>query len=680
MAQYPPILSGANGLLYGADYNPEQWIRVKDLIWKRDMELAKEAHLTELTVGIFSWSMLEPTENDFRFDWLDDVMDMLHQNGIRAILATPGGARPPWLAQAYPEVLRVNASRQRVPFGGRHNHCFTSPAYRERVRIIGERLAERYKAHPALGMWHLNNEYSGECHCPLCQAAFRQWLQKRYGDIDTLNDAWWNTFWSKRYTDFAQIESPSPIGETESHGLTLSWRRFCSDQTVDFCRAEAEPMRRITPQVPVTHNMMSTCPSTDYFALGRALDRSSWDAYPDWTDTNADVGLCWDYAFRHDLMRGVGGQKPFLLMESCPTTVNWHPVDKLRRPGTLFLQGMQAVAHGSDSVQYFQFRKSRGQTEKFHGAILDHAGTDQTRVFREVEQVGAALGKLACVAGTAPDSRVALVYDWENRWALEDARCLYVSADKGYEETVRTHHSALCQAGLSVDLIDQTCPLAPYKLVVAPMCYLLRAGFAERLTAFAQAGGAVVLTYVSGWVDENDLCYLGGFPGPLRKLAGVWAEEDDVLLPGEHNRLTFGGRVYPTREINEILHTQGAEALSVYEGEFYAGEPALTRNAYGKGLCYYIAARTEADFLRALYASVAREASLPVAPFDCGENVGVTTRVGDSEDSRVWFLLNYGRAPERIRLSGRYLDLLTDEALSGELTLPVRGVRVLRAL
>lgn len=676
MAQHPPVINGVPGLLHGGDYNPEQWLAQKDTIWKEDMELARRAGINTLSIGIFSWAHLEPQEGKYDFAWMDEVMDMLHANGIKAILATPSGARPVWLAEAYPEVLRMTATRQRMLFGGRHNHCLTSPAYRAKVRQMNEALALRYGKHPALGMWHISNEYSGECHCPLCQQAFQAWLAQRYQSVEALNDAWWNQFWAHRYQRFEQIQSPTApekLGEYENHGLNLAWRRFSSSQHCSFLQNEIEPLKRITPDIPVTHNMMSTSRDIDYFALGKLLDRASWDNYPAWTGTAADAVVAADVAFRHDLMRGTGGQKPFLMMESSPSAVNWMPINPLRRPGTLLLQSLQAVAHGSDTVQYFQFRKSRGGFEKFHGAVVDHAGAD-TRVYREVCGVGEALQKLAAVAGSAAENRAALVYDWENRWALEDAR--FATIDKGYEPTVIAHHTALMRAGYGVDVIDQTAPLTPYALVAAPMCYLLREGFAKRLAAFVAGGGTLVLTYLAGTVNQDDLCFAGGFPGPLREVAGVWAEELDVQPEDDCNAFAYKGAEYGCGEYLERVHAEGAQVLATYLRDFYAGMPAVTCNRFGQGTCYYLAARAGAAFLTKLYADAAALAGLtPLLPA-VPEGVSATCRVGEG-GRRYLFVLNALPTESRVRLPQPGRDLLSGRLLAGDTALPPRGVLAL---
>lgn len=674
MAQFPPIMGDTPAFLYGGDYNPEQWIKEKDTIWKEDMRLAKRAGINTLSVGIFSWSMLEPREGEYHFEWLDEVMDMLAQNGIKAVLATPSGARPPWMAEKYPEVLRVDEYRRRQLYGNRHNHCLTSPVYREKVKQINTLLAERYKDHPALGMWHISNELGGECHCPLCQEKFRQWLKKRYGEIDALNDAWWNTFWSHRYSSFDQIESPSPIGESVSHGLKLNWRRFTSDQFCDWYRWEAAPLKRITPDVPCTTNLMECFWDINYFDLGKLLDRASWDNYPGWTNDRRDADVAAYTAFNHDLIRGVGGNKPFMMMESCPSAVNWHSVNRLRMPGLTMLQGMQAVAHGSDTVQYFQFRKGRGSSEKFHGAVVSHDGREDNRVYREVCQIGDRLSRLGAALGAGTENKIALVFDWENRWILKDAQ-FGLNPDKGYEKTVIAHHGALLRAGFGVDIIDETCDLSSYRLIAGPMTYMLRPGFAQRVREFVEKGGVYVSTYCSGWVNEEDLCFMGGFPGPLKDVLGIWDEETDALDETQRNHLIWQGRRYETKDFSALVHVEGARALALYEDHFYRGYPALTENAFGKGTAYYIAARTGEDFLKDFYLFAAAKAG--VTPLIAGLPQGVlcTERIGDN--GRFLFVMN--TLPEEVPAPlPKGTDAETGESAGGVCRLAPYQVKVIQ--
>jgi beta-galactosidase len=642
---HPPIIENVPHLLHGGDYNPDQWIPWKDEIWKEDMRLAKLAGINTLSVGIFAWSALEPREGEFHFEWLDEVMDMLADKGITAILATPSGARPAWMSKKYPEVLRVNAYRQRNLHGERHNHCLSSPVYRQKVTAINTLLAERYRNHPALGLWHISNEYGGECHCPLCQEKFRAYLRKKYQTLENLNRAWWSSFWSHTYSDWGEIESPSPLGEDSLHGLKLEWKRFTTGQFVDFYLAETEPLRRLSPQIPCTTNLMGTYPGIDYARLAEVLDVASWDSYPQWTGTDEDIAIGSRFSFYHDLIRGLK-DKPFLLMESSPSATNWRSVAKLHRPNVHTLQSLQAVAHGSDSVLYFQFRKGRGGPEKYHGAVVAHGGSENTRVFRDVAALGERLKGLDGIVGAVIPARAALIYDWNVRWALDDAQG-FLQQNTGYEETVVEHYRAFWRRGIPVDVIDSTRSLDKYDVVAAPMLYMLREGAATRIEAFVRRGGIFIATYLSGYVDGEDLCFLGGFPGPLTETLGIWCEEVDALYPGEKNSLRWQGTNYPAFDLCELIHPRSAQVLGVYGGDFYAGQAALTVNRLDRGRAYFIAPRTGPGFLDDFYGMIAAEARLrPV--LDTPLPPGVSAQVRQAGDKEFVFVLNFSSIPKTV--------------------------------
>ena len=633
---YPKCAS----MLHGGDYNPDQWIDRYPHVIDEDMRLMKLADCNEMSVGIFAWAKLEPEEGKFDFAWLDEVMDKIAANGGYVILATPTGARPNWMAQKYPEVLRVNEFGVRDEFGGRHNHCFSSPVYREKTALINRKLAERYKDHPALIMWHLSNEYSGNCHCDLCKEAFREWLKKKYGTLEELNHAWWNSFWSHTVTDWDQINPPSQRGEVGVHGLNLDWMRFTTDRTIDFIETEKEPLKAVTPDIPITTNMMGTFDGLNYPKIAKVLDLVSWDNYPWWKGDDRDGDLASVIAFAHDQNRSMLKQ-PFLLMESVPSKTNWQPYPKLKRPGMHMLSSLQAVAHGSDSVQYFQWRKSRGSSEKFHGAVVDHEGSENTREFKDVAELGAVLKQLDPLVGTLTEPKVAVIYDWENKWVINDFHGPANQAKK-YTETVIAHYTPFWERGISVDVIDRDEDISGYDMVVAPMLHLVTEEMGEKITRFVEEGGTFVTTYLAGCVGDTDLCHLGGFPGPLRKVLGIWAEETDTLYPEDTNRLVskdfLKGGEYEIRELCDLIHCETAESLGEYGDDFYAGRPALTVNSYGKGKAYYIAARTGGDFLDDFYGKIS--SGLPVN-FKADLPKGVTAQYRTDGERDYIFLMNF---------------------------------------
>ena len=632
-----------NRLYYGGDYNPDQWMDQPQIL-AEDIRLMKQAHVNLVSLGIFSWAKLEPEEGWYDFDWMEEVIDRLYSNGISVNLATPSGARPHWLADKYPEVLRVDELRRRQLFGTRHNHCFTSPVYREKVRQMNAALAERFDHHPGVVMWHISNEYGGECHCPLCQQAFRGWLQEKYGSLEELNRAWNTAFWSHTYQSFDQIESPSPIGESSIQGLTLDWRRFVSHQTTDFCRAEIRALRDAGAKKPVTTNLMYYYHDINYHELAQELDVASWDNYPIWhKQAKSETAL--DSGMMHDIIRSLK-KAPFLLMESCPGPTNWQSVSKLKRPGMLEAASLQAIAHGSDSVLYFQIRQSPGGFEKFHGALISHYGGDDDRTYQECVEVGDDLKQLAQVSGARTEAPVAVIYDWENLWAMEGSMG---PRNQGmyYKEAVLKSYKAFRRQGLNVDMIDMTQPLDSYRVVAAPMLYMFRDGFEDRAKAFVKNGGTLILTYWSGVVDENDRCVLGGTPGGLMDVMGLRSTEIDALYDWEKNTLipadpSAGDRCYECSVLCQLVKTTTAKTLFTYGKEFYAGTPALTVNSFGEGQAYYVCADAEQDFYTDLYRKIVLEAGVAL-PFEEQLPEGIEVNCRHNENGTFMFIQNFGK-------------------------------------
>lgn len=681
-------------LLHGGDYNPDQWLDRPDIL-EEDLRLMKLARCNAVSVGIFAWSALEPREGEYRFEWLDGVIDSLHRAGVSTILATPSGARPAWMARKYPEVLRVTPEGVRRRFGERHNHCPTSPVYREKVAAMNRLLAERYGKRPGVILWHLSNEYSGDCHCPRCAAAFRAWLAGRYGSLEELNRAWWTSFWSHGFSDWEEIDPPSPIGETMLHGLDLDWKRWTTAVTIDFMKAEAEAIRAVSPELPTTANLMGTFVGLDYFDLAEHIDVASWDNYPGWhgrgprtnpwtawDEEGRDWALAAEIAFVHDLTRSLK-RRPFLLMESTPSATNWQPVAKLKRPGVNALSSLQAVAHGSDSVLYFQWRKSRGGFEKFHGAVVDHDGRDDHRVFREVAELGDRLAELSAVAGSETRAEAAVYFDWENRWALEGAMGPRNDGLLGYKEEVVSHYRRLWRSSVSVDVVDRRADFSRYKLVVLPMAYLMRNDTAARLEAFVRSGGTLVGTYWSGVADERDLCRLGGFPGPLRALFGLRAEEIDALYADERrsfameqgNSLGFEGS-FSLRHLWESIRVEGAEVLARFSDDLFAGQPALCVNRFGEGRAYYLACRAEDAFLDAFYGAVLAEVR-PARAWPAELPAGVSAAVRHGAGGKAYrFVMNFTGAAAEVPVPAELRSL----RLASASTIPARAALVEAAL
>ncbi len=662
------VLNKFPKMLHGGDYNPDQWLDYPDIL-EQDILLMKKANINCVSLGIFSWATLEPEEGVYYFDWLEKIINRLYQEGIYTILATPTGAMPHWMTAKYEEVMQVNNKLVRHIPGKRHNFCYTSPVMREKTRKIDTELAKRFGNHEAVILWHISNELGGNfedasCHCPLCQKAFRQWLQDKYKTLDALNAAWWTKFWSHTYTDWNQIHSPVEQGEVFLHGLVIDWKRFVTFQMRDFHIEEAKIVKQYSNQLPVTSNMMPYFKYLDYFKFQDAVDIVSWDNYPFWHSEEDEINIAVSIAAFHSLMRSLKGQ-PFLMMESTPSMTNWADVCTPKRPGLHELSSMQAVAHGSNSVQYFQWRKSRGSSEKFHGAVVGHDGTGETRVFKEVAQVGERIRKLTDhVYSSCNKPEVAIIFDWENWWAIDEAQG--PKKDKGYIERVLEQYKPFWEMGIDVDFLDMDQEIEGYKLVIAPVLYMLKTPFIHKVKEYVNQGGTYISGYWSNVVDEYDLCYLGG--SPLDQILGITSEEIDAPPKHFKNSVSYEGELYETGDLCEVIHAKGAEVLGVYGKDYYQDMPAITRNTVGAGQAYYIASRNEYSFYKKFYHDRAKDNNIEI-PLENALPYGVTVSKRIDGDINLYFIQNFNGECRNILLDKEYEIPELGENISGELAL-----------
>lgn len=645
---------------YGGDYNPEQW---PEEIWEEDMRLFKLAGIDCVTLNVFSWAKLQPSDDEYRFEQLDRIMEMVRKNGLKVILATSTAVHPAWMARKYPEVLRTGFNGMKRKFGDRHNSCPSSPVFRKYSARLAEKLAERYQGYDNIIAWHVSNEYGGECYCENCEKAFREWLKEKYKTIEELNRVWNTSFWGHTFYDWEEIVAPNLLSEhferdrTTFQGISLDYRRFFSDSLLDCYRLEYEAVKKITPKIPVTTNLMGFYKLLDYQKWAQYMDFVSWDNYP----ANEDAPSV--AAMNHDLMRGLKQGAPFVLMEQTPSVTNWLSYNALKRPGVMRLWSYQALAHGSDSVLFFQMRRSIGACEKYHGAVIDHAGHEYTRVFREVKELGKELKKLGNrTLGARTGAKAAILVDWDNWWALEYSAG--PSCDLKYLDEVQRYYNAFYEKNIPVDIISVSDSLEGYALLVAPVLYMVKTGYAQKLEDFVKGGGCFATTFFSGIVDEHDLVWEGGYPGVLKELLGIWVEETDALPRDMKNSFRWNGKQYECELLCDILYTKRAEALAFYEKDFYAGAPVLTRNRYGAGSAYYAATRGNQEFYRDFVAMLAENAGIcPVWE----EIPGVEICMRQRGAYQYLFFLNHTENAVKITALKDGKSLLDDQDLiSGE--------------
>lgn len=663
-----------DGLIYGGDYNPEQWPRET---WDQDVRLMREAGVNLVSVGIFSWALLEPKEGLFDFAWMDDLLDLLHANGIAADLGTPSVSPPAWFFHQYPQARVVDKNGTIMGFGSRGMASHASPEYREAIARMAGELAKRYGKHPAVVMWHIHNEYGvpvAEDFSPRAVASWHLWLQERYSTLDALNAAWGTAFWGQRFDDWEHVVAPAATPSIVNPAMKLDWARFTDDQLRECFRIEKRAIREHASQ-PVTTNFMAHQSwNTDLWKWAQEVDVISDDHYLWSPDPEAHVGL----ALSADLTRSVAGGKPWMLLEHSTSAVNWQGRNIAKRPGEMRRNALSHLGRGADAIMFFQWRASRSGAEKFHSAMLPHAGTD-SRVWREVVDLGAHLRDAAEVQGSQVAASVAVLYDWESLWA-QDLEWR-PSDDVQFRERMRAFYERLWRDNVTIDFAHPSQDLSEYRMVVAPASYLLTLESAANLTRYVEGGGTLVVNFFSAIVNEHDAVHEGGFVAPLREALGVTVEEFLPLREGESAAVRWeggggvggaDGAVSPTDVWQEHIRLHGAQVIATNVGGPGDGLPAVTRHTHGAGTSFYIGTRLDVAGLANVFSAAYDSAG--ITPDGLPETLEVITRRSDTTDFVV--AINHGDHAARLPAAGT--DLLTGEGTNGELEIPGGGVAVVR--
>lgn len=657
------------GLAFGGDYNPEQW---DPAVWREDVRLMREAGVNLVSLGVFAWASLEPEPGRYTFGWLDEVMDLLHDNGIAVNLATPTAAPPAWLTRLHPEVFPVMADGERFGFGNRLHYDPSSPIYRQYAANITTRLAERYSSHPALAMWHISNEYGPTAYNEAASENFRRWLKRRYGDLATLNEAWTTRFWGQVYTDWDQVEVPSVPRTWMNPSRILDFKRFTSDALLECFIAERDIVRSFRDDIPVVTNFMRFYRNADYWRWAPEEDAVALDIYPDPAEPGSHVSA----AFQFDLFRSLKGGRPWLLMEQAASAVSQWRLNVVKEPGRMRLGSLQAVARGADSVMFFQWRASRGGHERFHSAMLPHSGPT-SRTFREVTDLGRETGLLAPVAGTTARAEIAVLFDWNNWWGLEELWGLPRN-DFSYPDTVMRHYTPLWEHHYAVDVVPPHGDLSRYKVLIVPNAYLVDDAGVAAVTEFARAGGTVVMSFFSGVVDECNRVRPDGYPGAFRHLIGAKIDEYWPARPGEEFPVVFAdGRTATAHWWREDIHLETGTARATYADGLLAGRAAVVENSFGAGRVVYLATLLERSAFDAVLLAEVRAAG--VANRFSGVPAFVECAVREDERHEYVFLLNHSAGEAAVvPLDGPGTDLLTGAPTTGEVALPPLGAAVVR--
>jgi len=650
------------GLAYGGDYNPEQW---SPEVWLEDMSLMGQASVNLVTVGVFAWSLVEPHPGEYDFTLIDQVLELAHRNGIHVDLATGTASPPPWFTRMHPDAMLVDSEGTPRSHGARQAYCPSSPAFREAAARLCSHMVDRYGDHPSVVLWHVSNEYGDHnyhCYCDVSAQSFRTWLQHRYGSLAELNRAWGTAVWSQHYADWADVMPPRSVSYKSFANPTqqLDWWRFSSDELLTLFQAEAAIIRAGS-SYPVTTNFMSFFKPVNYQKWASSVDIVSNDDYLLYTDPHPEQRT----AMAADLMRSLAAGKPWLLMEHSTSAVNWQPRNLAKAPGEMRRNSLQHIARGADGALFFQWRASTFGAEKFHSAMLPHAGTDSS-IWREVCRLGADLRHLSHVAGSAVEQpRVGIILDWESWWAAElDS---HPSIDATPISQIRRWYGALWERSVVVDFVAPTGDLSKYDLLIAPSWYLVSDDDAGRISDFVTSGATLVLTYFSGVVDENDHVRTGGYPGAFREVTGLVIEEFAPLLAHQSVRLTDGGTgsVWTDR-----ARVTTAEVLARYADGPAEGSPAITFNTVGEGACWYVGTELDDSGLTRLVETVLTRAGIPMSTHAAGVEI---VRRASPENSYL-FVLNHTAGEVLVEARGH--ELLDDRSVQGTLRVAPGGCAV----
>lgn len=675
---------------YGGDYNPDQWT---EEVWDDDIRQMKLQGVNAVTLPVFSWAKLQPDEETFDFSWLDKVMNKMAENDIYVIMATPTAAQPAWLSKKYPDILPVNIYGLRRKHGARNNFCPNSSEYKKASRKIAEKMAERYMNHPALVLWHVNNEYGTLCYCENCAKEFRKWLQNKYTTLEVLNEKWNTCFWGHTYYNWDEIETPTYLSEHVPNGLgnrdasflqpmSIDYSRFMSDSIINCYKNEVEGIKKYTPNIPTTTNIMTPYKPLNLFSWAECLDVVAWDCYPS-NEEIVSEDLMSILAMKFDLMRGVKKGQPFMLMEQTPSQQNWLSYNNQKKPGIMRLWSYKALAHGAESIMFFQWRQSKSGFEKYHAAMVPHAGHENTRIGRELQQLGKELNSLEDkTLDSRIEAKAAIIFDWPNWWGVEYSSG--PSIDLKYQEQILKYYKAFYKKNISVDIISQKDDFFKYDIIVAPVLYMVDAETPKKCEEFVASGKTFITTFFSGLVDENDIVILGGYPGAFRNLLGIWVEETDALLPDASNTIVMCEELgalkgeYKCRLICDVVHSEGAKVLATYGSDYYKEMPCVTENSFGKGKAVYVATEPEDLFLDALVENYCNLYGIK-SYFKAPKGIEITQR---KKDGKVYtFILNNTDDMANVELLSRikYFNLLEGLSVSESINIKGRDVCILES-
>ena len=678
-------------MYFGVDYYPEHWVfpyggtdKNPEAQWENDADLMVQAGINVVRMGEFAWGLCEREEGKYYFDWLKRVMGIMGKHGIQVVLATPTSAPPIWLAKKYPGILPLDERGLSKHEGTRRAVCFNSDVYWNYCKKIVEEMAKALGHQPQLIAWQVDSGIGGN----LTEWSFNEdtrlewqnWLKLKYETVKKLNDHLGLRYYGQVVSAFDQVPMPMDAPTAHNPALVLDWARFSSDTIVAFLTMQADVLRELTPKVPITTNLRALERRFDHFDVAKAMDFVSIESKAAIKSRAAELACDIDFlrSLKKDNIRTPDGDCGFWVIEQKAGQVNWQDVNSLVRPGVLRLFSYQLLSRGASGVLYYHWRQPRIGNEKFFGAVLPHHIQTDSRVFKEISQIGEELKLLApAIKGTRVVAEACILYSHDSDWALQQP--MQPNRHFNLREHIQLFYTALHDRNISVDFARPTEDLSKYKLVFVPSLHLMSGGEADMLKLYVQNGGTVVATFNTGLVDEHNMAPETGFPHDLTDLFGLEVLEFDPLPPGEENHLTFKGtfpasHLHPARIWCDIIQPKECQVLATYSKDFYSGRPAMTLNTFGLGKAIYIGTQSHQHFYHDLVTWLRQVCNLhPLLKVP--DTVQVSMR--EKEGTKVYFLLNHQNSSVRIQFYKPMHDFLTGNTFSGNYDLPPHGVLVL---
>jgi beta-galactosidase len=451
-----PTANRYRTFLFGVDYYPEQW---SEALWEEDARRMQECGVNAARIGEFAWALMEPREGTFDFSLFDRAIAVLAKRGIKIIFGTPTATPPKWLTQKYPETLHVFINRQPANDQSRRHYCYNSPVYRRLSKRIVEELVKHYRNNPNIIGWQIDNELNNEnpeCYSDSCRAAFRVWLQKKYGSLQALNERWGTVFWSQIYSDWQQVDLPFTTTALHNPSLVLDFKRFISDSATSYMEDQLQLIREHRPNDFVTQN--GVFKNIDYYKLSRNLDLHSSANYPLFQTTpqygtGAALTAHRSYTGRFMIMEqqtGPGGQTYLL---------------RSPRPGEMRLWTFQSLAHGADGIIHFRWRTARRGIEEYWAGVLDQDNVPRSR-FQEFKREGAEVNKIAPeIFGSQVVSDIAVIKDFDDEWVYDHQ---YFTSEVHTTWVYGDLFRAASEMHYNIDFINLEKDFNRYKIIFAP--------------------------------------------------------------------------------------------------------------------------------------------------------------------------------------------------------------------